>query len=65
MSDKIETRGAPIGSTNAKKEVKAESNVVFRCLRSDKAKWVKQGQSAGGLSAWIIKTLNAEIEKAS
>lgn len=55
---KKETRGAPIGSANAKKEVVAESFLHIRCKKEDKAKWVKSAQGRGGLSAWVVDVLN-------
>jgi hypothetical protein len=54
-------RGAKVGNTNAKKEVNADSFLHLRCLKSDKAKWVKAAQSNGGLSAWVIKILNEKV----
>jgi hypothetical protein len=57
---KKETRGAPLGSANAKKEVVAESFLHIRCKRADKAQWVKAAQGAGGLSEWVKNTLNAK-----
>ena len=54
--------GAPLGNTNNLKAIKASSFVQLRCLRQDKAAWVKQGEKKGGLSAWIIATLNAALQ---
>ena len=59
MTNKTTTRGAPIGNLNRQiADLPASSNVQFRCLRADKIAWVQMGEKSGGLSAWIIKTLN-------
>lgn len=61
--DKTPTRGAPFGNRNRQiNDEPASSNVQFRCLRADKIAWVKMGEKNGGLSAWIIKTLNDAID---
>lgn len=55
---KKETRGAPLGSANAKKEIVAESFLHIRCKTADKAQWVKAAEGQGGLSEWVKNTLN-------
>lgn len=53
------TRGAQMGNTNAQKgEEKLESFLHLRVSRKDKSRWVHHAQNRGGLSEWVIKTLN-------
>jgi hypothetical protein len=54
--------GAPLGSENAKKEIISDAFLHIRCLKSDKSRWVKEAQSNGGLSAWVIRILNEKVK---
>lgn len=49
---------APLHNQNAAKPVPCDSHLHVRCLRSDKAQWVRAAQAQGGLSAWAIRVLN-------
>ena len=55
--------GAPLGSTNAAKDVTAEAHLHIRCIKADKSEWVKAAEGRGGLSAWVIATLNEAANK--
>ena len=58
------TKGAQLGNTNAQKGDKpADAYLHIRVLPSDKAAWVKYAQGRGGLSAWVIETLNNALIK--
>lgn len=50
---------APLHNQNGSKPVTASSHLHIRCLRSDKASWVRAAKRHGGLSAWAIARLNA------
>lgn len=46
-------------NTNASKDKTLTSQVVFRCHREDKARWVKEARNEGKkLGKWIIDKLN-------
>lgn len=49
---------APLHNQNAAKPVPCDSHLHVRCLRSDKAQWVRAAKRHGGLSAWTIARLN-------
>lgn len=52
------------GKQNAKKDNPLETGFSGRCLKSDKAKWVKKAQNEKvKLSQWMVSTLNKECEK--
>lgn len=53
-------RGAPVGSANRKLPPgeAAEAHLHLRCRAEEKAAWVKAAQGKGGLSAWVVETLN-------
>ena len=53
-----------LGNLNAQGELPADSSIQFRVNSQVKASYVKQAQREGmKLSAWIIKTLDAEVGK--
>lgn len=55
-----------LGNLNAQGELPADSSIQFRVNSQVKASYVKQAQREGlKLSAWIIKTLDAEANKES
>lgn len=59
-------RGAKHGNTNAvKKDAdKSTANFIGRCRESDKAAWERTADAEGlTTTAWIIKTLNANVVK--
>jgi hypothetical protein len=57
--DNVKKVGAPKGSQNAKKyDELATSFLHIRVTPADKAKWVKAATGNGGLSSWVIETLN-------
>lgn len=53
-----------LGNLNAQGDLPADSSIQFRVNSQVKASYVKQAQREGmKLSAWIIKTLDAEVGK--
>lgn len=53
------------GKINAAKpeDQKASSYIHARCLRSDKAAWVRESQKRGmKLTEWIVQTLNEKSD---
>ena len=58
--DNVKKVGAPKGSQNAKKPIDelATSFLHIRVRPADKGKWIKAAMHKGGLSAWVIETLN-------
>ena len=55
-----------LGNLNAQGDLPADSSIQFRVNSQVKASYVKQAQREGmKLSAWIIKTLDAEANKES
>ncbi len=57
----MKNRGAQKGNQNAVKDETADSQLVVRCKRADKALWVKA--SGGKLAPWVIETLNAAAKR--
>lgn len=49
---------APLHNQNAAKLVACDSHLHVRCLRKDKANWVRAAKHHGGLSSWVIAQLN-------
>lgn len=56
---------APIKNQNAAKPAqdRATSFLYARVKKSDKRAWFRVARKAGGLSAWVIATLNAASKK--
>jgi predicted HicB family RNase H-like nuclease len=53
------------GNQNAAKppELKADGQLMIRCLLTDKSRWVQQSRVEGlKLTEWVIKALNAAIK---
>lgn len=55
-----------INSKNAGRKLSldpADAFLHIRCKKSDKVQWVNVAQGRGGLSAWVVDTLNKEAKK--
>lgn len=55
---------APLHNRNAAKaEGPCDSQLFVRCMGTEKARWVRAAQDHGGLSPWVIATLNRAAQR--
>lgn len=57
--------GAPVGNKNAQKKDEPLAGIVtFRCMRVEKAAWVRAARQKGlSLSAWLTEVANEAVKK--